>query len=183
VSNPCGLNITCEDGAWTWTTKNEPVCMAACASPDTPIATPDGERVIAGLRVGDLVYSVDHDAIVAVPIARIRRHPVQRHSVLRLVLDGGSSLEISGSHPMADGRSLGDLRAGDRIDARRVESVGSIPYAHDSTYDILPASSTGTYFAAGALIGSTIREGGVPRLFSDTADVKLQHSTDGRLGQ
>jgi len=37
-----------------------------CASPDTPIATPDGERPIAELREGDLVYSVDGGAIVPV---------------------------------------------------------------------------------------------------------------------
>jgi hypothetical protein len=31
-----------------------------------------------------------------------------------------------------------------------------VPYAYDAAYDILPASSTGTYSAAGALIGSTL---------------------------
>jgi hypothetical protein len=32
-----------------------------------------------------------------------------------------------------------------------------IPYEHAFTYDILPASETGTYYAAGALIGSTLK--------------------------
>src|SRR4051812_37595612 len=32
--------------------------LCDCASPDTPIATPTGERAIASLRTGDLVYSV-----------------------------------------------------------------------------------------------------------------------------
>jgi hypothetical protein len=132
--------------------------MAACASPDTPIATPAGDRAIAELDVGDLVYSVDDGAIVAVPIARLRRHHVHDHTVLRVVLDGGATLEISSSHPMADGRPLAALRAGDRLDGHRVESVGPIPYGYDSTYDILPASKTGTYFAAGALIGTTIAD-------------------------
>lgn len=37
-----------------------------------------------------------------------------------------------------------------------VASVATVPYLHDATYDILPASSTGTYFAAGVEIGSTL---------------------------
>ena len=36
-----------------------------------------------------------------------------------------------------------------------------VPYAHDFTYDILPASDSGTYFAGGALVGSTL---GAPNL-------------------
>lgn len=156
VSNPCGLNVTCQDGIWKWDVKNEPICMAVCASPDTLIATPSGDRAIAELRVGDLVYSVDHDAIWAVPIARAQRVRVERHAVLRIVLDGGVVLEISPRHPMADGRPLAALHRGDLLDGHAVESVELIPYEHDATYDILPASDTGTYFAAGALIGSTM---------------------------
>jgi hypothetical protein len=37
-----------------------------CASPDTPIATPDGDKPIASLHAGDLVYSVDHRVVRAV---------------------------------------------------------------------------------------------------------------------
>jgi hypothetical protein len=131
--------------------------MAACAAPDTPIATPSGERAIAGLRVGDLVYSMDQNAIRAVPIARINRIRVQHHSVLRLVLEGGTVLEISPLHPSAEGRPLGELRSGDLLDARRIERVGLVPYTHDSTYDILPESDSGTYFAGGELMGSTLK--------------------------
>jgi len=156
VSNPCGLNITCVGGTWNWEYKREFVCMAACASPDTPIATPEGERAIAELGIGDLVYSVDRDAIRVVPIARVRRVHVAHHSVLRIALGGGIRLQISPLHPTADGRLLGALRVGDLLDGHRIERVELIPYDADSTYDILPASETGTYFAAGALIGSTI---------------------------
>jgi hypothetical protein len=53
-----------------------------CASPDTPIATPLGDRHIADLAVGDLVYTVDHDAIVAVPVLRVNRAPVHDHYVV-----------------------------------------------------------------------------------------------------
>jgi hypothetical protein len=161
-TDPCGLNVTCENGAWKWEYKNDFTCNRVCASPDTPIATPKGERAIAELRPGDLVYSVDHDAIVVVPIASVRRVHVENHSVLKIALDGGRSLEISPLHPDAKGVLLGNLHAGDVIERTRIERVSLIPYTHDSTYDILPASETGTYFAAGVLMGSTLK-GAAPR--------------------
>lgn len=131
-----------------------PLCM--CASPDTPIATPEGPRPIASLGVGDLVYSVEDAAIVVVPIARVSRTPVTHHVVVRATLANRAVLEISGRHPTADGRAFSDLRAGDLVDGVSVTRVELVPYAHDRTYDILPASETASYFAGGVLIGSTL---------------------------
>ena len=136
-----------------------PLCV--CASPDTPIATPEGERAIATLRVGDLVYSIDGSAVKAVPIVRVKQTTVTRHHVMRVQLATGVSLEISGGHPTADGRSFADLRAGGMLDGVPVISAEKVPYAYASTFDILPASTSETYFAGGALIGSTI-DGTVP---------------------
>jgi hypothetical protein len=111
----------------------------ACAAPDTPIATPTGERSIAELAEGDLVYTVDQGAIVVLPIVFARRHPAPPgHEVLRVELDDGRAFEMSAGHPTADGRMLGDL-------ARSTH-----------TFDIRPAGTTGSYFAAGALVGSTL---------------------------
>jgi hypothetical protein len=132
-----------------------PLCK--CASPDTPIATPSGERAIASLRVGDLVYSADHDAITVVPILRIERTPAPHHEVVRVRLASGVALEISAGHPTADGRTFGDLRAGGRLDGALIEHVETVPYRYPSTYDILPDSDSGAYFAGGVLIGSTLR--------------------------
>jgi hypothetical protein len=131
-----------------------PLCI--CASPDTPIATPEGDRRIASLKVGDLVYSVDHGAMIAVPIVRTNRTPVKAHSVMRVTLAGGSVLEISPGHPTADGRSFGGLHAGDSLDGLGIVSASLVPYTHEATYDILPDSDTGAYFAGGVLIGSTL---------------------------
>jgi hypothetical protein len=155
----CGLDcsspLRCRDGHWQWLRCAS--CCPICAAPNTPVATPYGERPIASLRVGDLVYSVDHDAIRAVPLVRVGRTPVSAHHVMRVVLRGGRTLEISPGHPTADGRKFGDLRPGVLLDEQHeVVSVELVPYSYDATYDILPASSTGTYFAAGALIGSTL---------------------------
>ncbi len=49
-----------------------------------------------------------------------------------------------------------NLRAGDRLGELRIKDVDLVTYEHDFTYDILPASDTGYYFAGGALIGSTL---------------------------
>ena len=131
-----------------------------CAAPDTPIATPSGEHPIAELCAGDLVYSVENDAIVIVPIARVNRRHVEAHHVVEVRLEGGSVLHISAGHPTADGRTFADLSVGGELDGERILSAELVPYPHAYTYDILPASSTGTYFAGGVQIGSTLRPRG-----------------------
>lgn len=147
--------IDCKSGIWEWL--GGAAYCPVCAAPETPIATPDGDRPIASLRVGDWVYSVDHDAVVAVPLVRVNRTPVFAHHVMRVVLEGGATLEVSPGHPTADGRSFGELTRGALLDGQhRIVSVKLVPYTRNATYDILPASNTGTYFAAGALIGSTL---------------------------
>ncbi len=64
---------------------------------------------------------------------------------------------MSPGHPTADGRTFADLRAGGTLDGLRIMRVDLVPYGHARTYDILPGSETGSYFAAGARIGSTLR--------------------------
>jgi hypothetical protein len=138
---------------WQWNQGSCPIC----AAPTTLIATPSGEREIASLRVGDWVYSVNDGAIEAVPIVSLGSTPVTRHSVVRVTLKSGAVLEISPGHPTADGRLFGDLGRSDLLDGTEIEDARLVPYDYDRTYDILPGSDTGTYFAAGALIGSTLR--------------------------
>jgi hypothetical protein len=62
-------------GLWTWTYASTMTC-GVCAAPDAPIAAPLGERAIADLRVGDLVYSFVNGAVRAVPIVQATRTPV-----------------------------------------------------------------------------------------------------------
>jgi hypothetical protein len=131
-----------------------PLCV--CASPDTPIATPTGERPIASLRVGDLVYTADRGAVKVVPLLEVRRTPVRAHQIMQIRLANGRLLELSPGHPTADGRRFQDLRAGDLLDGIPIASARTSAYAHDATYDILPNSDTGAYFAGGALVGSTL---------------------------
>jgi len=129
-----------------------------CAAPGTPVATPGGERPIAELRAGDLVYSLQDGAVVAVPVVLTGNTPVVDHWVVRVTLDTGRTLEVSPGHPLADGSHFSDLGPGMSLgEGVQVTAVELVPYRHDRTYDILPASSTGTYLAAGAWIGSTLR--------------------------
>ena len=144
--DPAEVGATCPVGC--------PDCV--CASPDTLVATPAGDRAIASLREGELVLSVDHGRVVAVPISEAHRTPARNHRVVRVELDNGSVLEISAPHPTADGRTFGDLRKSDELGGVRIRRVAIVEYAHPFTYDILPASDSGTYFAGGVLIGSTL---------------------------
>ncbi len=130
--------------------------LCKCNSPDTPIATPSGERPIAALEVGDLVYSPNHGRVEAVPIREIHRQPAKDHRVIRVTLEGGRVLEVSAGHPTVDGRTLGDLRVGDDLGGVRVKALELIPYVHAYTYDILPDSDSHEYFAAGAALASTL---------------------------
>lgn len=111
---------------------------------------------MSSLVEGDLVYSVHRGAIVAVPIRRTQRNPVTNHFVMRVELADGRVLEISAGHPTADGHSFGELKRGSMLGSVAVTKVERVAYKHPFTYDILPDSDTGTYFAAGALVGSTM---------------------------
>jgi hypothetical protein len=48
----CSSPIVCRDGVWQWSHCQS--CCPICAAPDTPIATPEGDRPIASLRPGEL---------------------------------------------------------------------------------------------------------------------------------
>jgi hypothetical protein len=139
-------------------------CAAcACAAPSTPIATPAGDRPISEIKVGDLVYSVDRGRLAVVPVASVHRQSVSSaHRMVELRL-ASTTLLLSPGHPTADGRTFGALAAGDRLDGVAVLGARLIRYDQPFTYDILPASDTGTYLVGGVLIGSTLapaRRGG-----------------------
>lgn len=168
-SMACKTNADCRDSARPKCDvppgKTTGVCVAAdvaccwqckCASPDTLISTPEGARAIASLREGDLVLSLHHAQLVAVPIVRVVRVPAMGHHVARVALTNGSVLEISRRHPTADGRSFTDLSPGDNLGGATIASLQTVAYRHSHTYDILPASDSGTYVAGGALVGSTL---------------------------
>ena len=126
------------------------------------------------------MYSADDNAIRPVPVASVHRQRAEHHHVVRVTLASGRVLEISAPHPTADGRLFGDLRAGDLLEGQPILAVEVIPYDHEYTYDILPASSTHSYFAAGARIGTTLRELGANLELAAQQLVQMANDNGGR---
>jgi hypothetical protein len=133
-----------------------PICLAL----GTRIATPSGEIAVQDLRIGDIVWTTsDADgALVSAPLIAVGHTPVPAtHIIVRVAFDDGRLVYVSPGHPTADGRHIGDLAAGDALDGTRIASVERVTYAGGATYDILPAGTTGVYWANGVLLGSTLR--------------------------
>jgi hypothetical protein len=131
-----------------------PICLAR----GTRIATPDGERPVEALRPGMAVWTTDGDGRrVRGTVAEVGSTPVPpTHAVVHLVLSDGRTVDVSPGHGLPDGRRLGDLRAGDRVDGATVASATLEPYAGGATFDLLPSGLTGTYWANGILLASTL---------------------------
>ena len=132
-----------------------PICLAV----GTRIATPLGEVAIERLRVGDVVWTSDaRGERIRAPLVAVGSTPVPvTHLVVRVALDDGRVVFASPGHPTAEGRRIGDLVAGDALDSARVATAERVRYLGGATYDILPASATGVYWANGVLLGSTLR--------------------------
>jgi hypothetical protein len=113
-----------------------------------------------------LVWTIDAGRRVAAPISVVghTRAPFG-HRVIRVVLADGRAVVASPGHPTADGRRVGDLNLGDVLDGSRVVTTESLPYVGD-TWDLLPLSSTGEYWADGVLLGSTMADR-LPRRSAD----------------
>lgn len=136
---------------------NCPICLAF----GTRIDTPSGPKPVQELEAGMVVWSIDAAGRrVEAAILSTARTPVGAgHLLAHVRLDDGRELWASPGHPTADGRRLGELRPGDILDGGRVVMAATVPYGHDATYDLLPASATGAYWANGVLLGSTLVPG------------------------
>lgn len=132
-----------------------PICLAR----GTLIDAPGGAVPVEQIVVGSIVWSADADGRrIAVKVMRVGSTPVPAtHRMVHLVLADGRILDVSPGHPLADGRSVGDLRAGDLVDGSQVDSTSLVAYDGGFTFDLLPDSATGTYWANGILLGSTLR--------------------------
>jgi hypothetical protein len=81
------------------------------------------------------------------------------HLVVHLVLSDGRTVDVSPGHPTADGLPVGDLAFGDAYDGAIVLGAQRVAYNGGVTLDVLPAGSTGTYWANGILLASTLHQG------------------------
>jgi hypothetical protein len=132
-----------------------PICLAR----GTRIATPFGDIAVEEMQVGDVVWTLDAvGARVALPLIEIGSTPVPAtHGVVQLRLSDGRAVDVSPGHPTADGRKVGDLAPGENYDGAVVASTELTAYTGGATFDVLPAGTTGMYWANGVLLGSTIR--------------------------
>ena len=134
---------------------NCPICLA----PSTLIATPSGPVRVTDVGVGTAVWTQAPDGSrVAAPVIAVgsTEAPVT-HQMVSVVLADGRRLLVSPGHKTADGRALGSLRVGDGLDGSTVTLWELVPYAGGRTYDLLPAGTTGVYWANGILLSSTLR--------------------------
>jgi hypothetical protein len=133
---------------------NCPICLAAT----TLIATPNGEVLVTDVRPGMLVWTATPDGRrIAARVMEAGSTAVPAgHLMVRLALADGRVLLASPGHRAADGRPLGTLAPGDRLDGSTIVRWELVPYGSDRTYDLLPAGPTGTYWANGILLASTL---------------------------
>jgi hypothetical protein len=131
-----------------------PICLAR----NTHISTPGGFVRVQDVRVGMTVWSTDRRGRrIRATVVAVGRTPVPpTHEVVRLILADGRTVLVSPGHPTPDGTPVGELRTGTAFDGSTVVSTRRIPYSGGFTYDLLPSGPTGTYFANGVLLGSTL---------------------------
>jgi hypothetical protein len=133
---------------------NCPICLAAA----TIIDTPRGPVRVTEVRVGMIVWTqrADGSRVAGAVLATGSMAVPAGHMMVHLVLGDGRELLVSPGHRTADGRALGALKQGDRVDGSTVVRWELVPYAGERTYDILPAGATGHYWANGILLSSTL---------------------------
>src|SRR5438128_4057600 len=133
---------------------NCPICLAA----STMIATPNGPVRVTDVRVGTIVWTKAADGSrVAASVIQIGSiEAPAAHRMVHLFLADGREQLVSPGHKTADGRPVGTLRAGDRLDGSTINRLELVPYAGGRTYDLLPAGATGHYWANGILLSSML---------------------------
>ncbi|HEY8864557.1 MAG TPA: hypothetical protein VIO37_10355 [Candidatus Dormibacteraeota bacterium] len=136
------------------TAPNCPICLAA----STLISTPNGDVRVTDVEPGMLVWTsgVGGARIAAQVLEVGSMEAPASHRMVQLLLADGRKLLVSPGHRTADGRPLGSLAAGDSLDGSTIVRWELVPYSGGRTFDLLPAGVTGTYWANGVLLSSTL---------------------------
>ena len=139
--------------------KDYPYGCPICLSGETLISTSTGQIKIKNLQNGMEVLTADNSGNQqrAIILEAARTRVPENHKMVHLLLKDGRELFASLGHPAADGRKIGNLRKGDNLDGSEILISELIDYKENFTYDILPSGNTGTYWANGILIGSTLK--------------------------
>jgi len=142
-------------------TDNAVLTCPICLTGDTWIDTPAGSVRVDEMHEGMLVWTRDADgARKSVPVLKGVKKPVlSPFQIVHLTLSDGRELYASAGHPTTDGRTLGILTPGDRLDGASVIGADLEPAKEEYTYDILPDGDTGVYWANGIPLKSTLFHG------------------------
>lgn len=131
-----------------------PICLAS----NTKIATPSGEMNVKDIVVGTHVWSQNaRGEKVESVVVEVSKMPVPAtHHVVHLVLKDGREVWVSPGHPVQSGAPASSLKTGDVYDGSRITLAENILYWDSYTYDLLPDSDTGFYWANDIILGSTL---------------------------
>ncbi len=132
-----------------------PICLTA----GTLIDTPDGQIPVEQLVKGMSVWSVDDSGNrIAAGIIKTAATPVPLYfQAIRIELSDGRTVTASPGHPTADGKAVADYQAGDMLDGARVLKTDRITYESAMTFDFLPDSTSGLYWANKIILKSSLR--------------------------
>ncbi len=130
-----------------------------CLSSTTEIETPTGNVLVTQLHPGMLVWSVTKTGRkIVVPIVKTAKTFVGNgHQIFTINLADGRNVTVSGGHPTSNGLKINELKVGDQLDSSEIVSITQQVYKDSYTYDILPGSDTGFYFANNIVLGSTLK--------------------------
>jgi hypothetical protein len=132
-----------------------PICLVR----GTLIGTPNGTIPVEQMKPGLTAWTLDglgNRVIASVTAASATQVP-SPFRVVRISLEDGRSVTASPGHPSATGQALGNYQPGDTLDGAVVTGVKLVDYEGGQTFDILPSGPTGSYWADGILLGSTLK--------------------------
>lgn len=130
-----------------------------CLAKGTLIDTPNGQVPVEQLRKGMTVWTLDDSGNrVAATVAGTTVTPVPPSwQMVRVKLNDGRTVTASLGHPTSEGRVLGDYQVGDTLDGGLLVEVVYVEYDCGATYDLLPSSWTGFYWANKILLKSILK--------------------------
>lgn len=130
-----------------------PICLAG----GTLIDAPNGSVPVERLHAGMVVWTIDGagNRVRGVLLKTVTTPVSSSFQVVKVTLSDGRTVAASPSHSTAEERALGNYRVGDTLDGATVIAVRRVPYG-GVTYDVLPSSGTGLYWANGIRLKSTL---------------------------